>query len=82
VGPEGYPVNYGITEVLARTSSGGLQSNLLLEARLLMKLKKVSHGFVCQAMKTVQARESSTFLGRLFHWRTARFLVKLLLSCC
>lgn len=71
-------------EVLARTSPGGLQSNLPPTVRLLSKLKQVSHGFVYWALKTVMSGESWTSLGNALQsctCCTAFLLLKLLLRC-
>lgn len=71
-------------EVLARTSPGGLQSNLPPTVRLQSKLKQVSHGFVYWALKTVMSGESWTSLGNVLQsctCCTAFLLVKLLLRC-
>lgn len=67
--PEVYPVNYGITELLARTSSTVLWFNHILTAGVLLKWKQVSHWFVYWALKTVRYRESSAgqpFPGLLY----------------
>lgn len=79
--PEVYPVNYGITELLARTS-GVLWFNLVLTAGVLLKWKQVSHWFVYRALKTVKYRESLASLGSLFQGCSALLLAKHLLSSC